>query len=122
MLAPMTPQAFVAKWNASTRNELAAAQEHFLDLCDLLNEPKPGGDPTGSTYAFEMGATKATQGEGWADVWRCGRFAQECKSKGGDLDAAFTEADGWSADIGEDVAMDGLLALNLASGSASASN
>ncbi|WP_226381586.1 class I SAM-dependent DNA methyltransferase [Falsiroseomonas ponticola] len=88
MLTAMTPQAFVAKWKASTRNERAAAQEHFLDLCDLLNEPKPGSDPTGSTYAFEKGATKATQGEGWADVWRRGRFAWEYKSKGRDLDAA----------------------------------
>jgi hypothetical protein len=35
----MTPQAFIAKWHASTRNERAAAQEHFLDLWALLAEP-----------------------------------------------------------------------------------
>jgi type II restriction/modification system DNA methylase subunit YeeA len=84
----MTPDAFIAKWTPNRRQERAAAQEHFLDLCDLLQEPKPGTDPTGATYAFEKGATKATGGDGWADVWRRGRFAWEYKSKGKDLDAA----------------------------------
>ena len=92
MLMAMTPQTFVAKWKASTRNERAAAQEHFLDLCDLLNEPKPGSAPKGSTYAFGRGAAKATQGEGWA------------------------------ADISEDAAMERLPALNLGRASMSASN
>ena len=27
----MTPEAFVAKWAINTRNEAAAAKEHFLD-------------------------------------------------------------------------------------------
>ncbi len=39
----MTPAAFIAKWQASTRNERAACQEHFIDLCHLLNEPPPIG-------------------------------------------------------------------------------
>jgi type II restriction/modification system DNA methylase subunit YeeA len=84
----MTPDAFIAKWTPNRRQERAAAQEHFLDLCDLLQEPKPGTDPTGATYAFEKGATKATGGDGWADVWRRGRFAWEYKTKGKGLDAA----------------------------------
>ena len=79
---------FIAKWSANSRNERAAAQEHFLDLCALLNEPTPNSDPTGSAYAFEKGATKASGGEGWADVWRRGRFAWEYKGKHKDLDAA----------------------------------
>jgi hypothetical protein len=29
----MTPAEFVAKWQASTRNERSACQEHFIDLC-----------------------------------------------------------------------------------------
>ncbi len=73
----MTPGQFIAKWRASTRNERAASQEHFLDLCALLGEPTPNSDPTGAAYAFEKGATKASGGEGWADVWRRGRFAWE---------------------------------------------
>jgi hypothetical protein len=84
----MTPQAFIAKWHASTRNERAVAQEHFLDLCALLGEPTPNSDATGAAYAFEKGATKASGGEGWADVWRRGRFAWEYKGKHRDLKAA----------------------------------
>jgi type II restriction/modification system DNA methylase subunit YeeA len=84
----VTPTAFIAKWRINARNERAAAQEHFLDLCALLDEPTPNSDPTGAAYAFEKGATKASGGEGWADVWRRGRFAWEYKGKHKDLDAA----------------------------------
>lgn len=83
-----TARDFIRKWNANVRNERAAAQEHFLDLCALLNEPTPNSDPTGAAYAFEKGATKASGGEGWADVWRRGRFAWEYKGKHRDLEAA----------------------------------
>ncbi len=88
LVFPVTPTAFIAKWRANARNERAAAQEHFLDLCALLDEPTPNSDPTGAAYAFEKGATKASGGEGWADVWRRGRFAWEYKGKHKDLDAA----------------------------------
>ncbi len=84
----MTPDAFIAKWQANTRTERAAAQEHFLDLCALLDEPTPNSDPTGATYAFEKGALKASGGGGWADVWKRGRFAWEYKKKTLDLEAA----------------------------------
>ena len=47
----------------------------------LLDEPTPNSDPTGAAYAFEKGATKASGGEGWADVWRRGRFAWEYKGR-----------------------------------------
>jgi hypothetical protein len=59
----MTPGQFIAKWRASSRNEWAASQQHFLDLCALLDEPTPNSDPTGAAYAFEKGATKASGGE-----------------------------------------------------------
>ncbi|WP_135467801.1 class I SAM-dependent DNA methyltransferase [Crenalkalicoccus roseus] len=84
----MTPEQFIAKWQANTRSERAACQEHFIDLCHLLDEPTPNTDPTGATYAFEKGATKATGEDGWADVWRRERFAWEYKGKRKDLDAA----------------------------------
>jgi len=84
----MTPQDFTRKWKANVRAERAAAQEHFIDLCRLLGEPTPNEDPTGAAYAFEKGATKATGGDGWADVWRRGRFAWEYKGKHKDLEAA----------------------------------
>lgn len=84
----MTPASFIAKWRANLRSERAAAQEHFLDLCALLDEPTPNSDPTGAAYAFEKGASKASGGDGWADVWRRGRFAWEYKGKHRDLEAA----------------------------------
>lgn len=84
----MEVEAFISKWKANQRAERAAAHEHFIDLCSLLGEPTPNSDPDGSTYAFEKGATKATGGEGWADVWRRGCFGWEYKGKHRDLEAA----------------------------------
>ncbi len=84
----MTPSQFVAKWQANSRAERAACQEHFIDLCGLLHEPTPNSDPTGSAYAFEKGALKASGGDGWADLWRRGCFAWEYKGKHKDLDGA----------------------------------
>ena len=79
---------FIAKWKANARSERAACQEHFIDLCNVLGEPTPNTDPTGAAYAFEKGATKASGGDGWADVWRRGCFAWEYKGKHKDLDGA----------------------------------
>jgi hypothetical protein len=59
----VTPTEFIAKWRANTRNERAASQEHFLDLCALVSEPTPNSDPTRAAYAFEKGATKASGGD-----------------------------------------------------------
>lgn len=84
----MTPDEFIMKWAANTRNEQSASKEHFLDLCALLEVPTLNSDPTGATYAFEKGATKAAGGAGWADVWRRGCFGWEYKSRGGDLEKA----------------------------------
>jgi type II restriction/modification system DNA methylase subunit YeeA len=84
----MTPAEFISKWQANARTERAACQEHFIDLCRLLDEPTPNSDPTGEDYAFEKGATRFTGQDGWADVWRRGRFAWEYKKKRGNLDAA----------------------------------
>ncbi|MGH7211039.1 MAG: type IIL restriction-modification enzyme MmeI, partial [Acetobacteraceae bacterium] len=80
-----------AKWQANARTERAACHEHFIDLCALVGEPTPNTDPDGATYAFEKGATKATGGDGWADVWRKGCFAWEYKGKHRDLDAAYRQ-------------------------------
>ena len=86
----MTPYDFIAKWRASALKERSAAQEHFIDLCRLLDEPTPAeADPTGEAYCFERGARKDTGGDGWADVWKRHHFAWEYKGKRADLDAAF---------------------------------
>ena len=88
----MTPGEFIAKWRASELKERSAAQEHFIDLCRLLEEPTPAeADPAGAHYCFERGARKDTGGEGWADVWKRGCFAWEYKGKHANLDAAFDQ-------------------------------
>lgn len=88
----MTPQQFAKKWKASTLKERSGAQEHFIDLCRLLEERTPAeADPTGSWYGFERGAKKTGGADGWADVWRRGCFAWEYKGKHRDLDAAFAQ-------------------------------
>ncbi len=85
----MTPAEFAAKWGANTRTERAAAQEHFINLCDMLGVPTPNTDPHGTDYAFEKGAEKTGGGDGWADVWMRGHFAWEYKKKHRDLAAAY---------------------------------
>lgn len=88
----MTPQQFAAKWTASTLKERSAAQEHFIDLCRMLDEPTPAqADPHGEWYCFERGAKKTGGGNGWADVWRQHYFAWEYKGKHKDLDTAFSQ-------------------------------
>ncbi len=88
----MTPYRFIAKWRASELKERSAAQEHFIDLCRLLDEPTPAeADPTGERYCFERGARKETGGDGWADVWKRHHFAWEYNGKRANLDAAFTQ-------------------------------
>ena len=88
----MTPHAFITKWRASALKERSASQEHFIDLCRLLDEPTPAeADPSGETYCFERGAHKDAGGDGWADVWKRHHFAWEYKGKRADLDAAFDQ-------------------------------
>ena len=51
----MTPQEFLAKWKSATLKERSAAQEHFIDLCRLLDEPTPAeADPTGEWFCFNL--------------------------------------------------------------------
>lgn len=46
--AGMTPEQFIAKWPSVELKERSAAQSLFLDLCELLDEPKPtDADPRG---------------------------------------------------------------------------
>ncbi len=88
----MTPAEFIAKWQGATLKERSAAQEHFIDLCRLLDEATPAeADPTGTWFCFEKGAAKAGGGDGWADVWRRACFGWEYKSKGKDLKLAFRQ-------------------------------
>ncbi len=50
-----------------------------------------GQDPSGTRYAFEMGAAKTSGGTGWADVAKLGFFGWEYKGKDSDLDKAYEQ-------------------------------
>ena len=89
-MADLTPQAFVERWERVTLSERSSYQQHFLDLCDMLDESKPAAsDEMGTSYTFEKRVKKTGGGTGFADVWRRGRFAIEYKKKGGNLEAAY---------------------------------
>jgi hypothetical protein len=88
----MTPQQFIAKWQRATLSERSACQQHFLDLCELLGQPKPAeADPDGSWYTFEKGLETSEDRQGWADVWMRGHFGWEYKGKHKDLKTAYTQ-------------------------------
>jgi hypothetical protein len=120
----ITPHDFVHRWRQATVAERAGSQSHFNDLCELIGvDPPLKADPHGEWFAFEKGATKATGGQGFADVWRC--VAQPGgRNRGGAgqahahqplqqsptwlrlaherLDRAVLDAYGWPADITDD--------------------
>jgi type II restriction/modification system DNA methylase subunit YeeA len=88
----MTPQQFIAKWQRVTLAERSACQQHFLDLCELLDQPKPAeADPEGAWYTFEKGVQTTEGGKGWADVWMRDHFGWEYKGKHKDLKAAYKQ-------------------------------
>ena len=78
----MNPAEFVHKWKDVALSERSACQQHLLDLCDLVDHPKPAEvDKTGESFTFEKGAEKHGGGQGWADVWKKGFFGWEYKKK-----------------------------------------
>src|SRR6266851_5717433 len=88
----MTPEHFIAKWRGSTRTERSAAQEHFLDLCELLDVPKPGDvDRHGTEYTFEKTTKKIGGKAGFADVWKKHCFVWEYKGKRKNLVQAYAQ-------------------------------
>ena len=88
----MNVSEFVTKWRKVELTERSASQQHFLDLCEMFDHPKPAfADPVGETFTFEKGASKHGGGQGWADVWKRGFFGWEYKGKHKDLDAAYDQ-------------------------------
>ncbi len=98
----MTPEKFQEKWENATRTERSAAQEHFLDLCELLGVNKPADDDKhGKTYTFEKLTTRADKGgKAFADVWRQGCFVWEYKGNRRTLREAYAQARLYAADLG----------------------
>ena len=93
----MTPEQFRDKWRNSTRTEKSAAQEHFLDLCELLDVKKPAEvDPHGTEYTFEKSTLKLGGATGFADVWKKGCFAWEYKGPKKNLVQAYAQLKGYA--------------------------
>jgi len=100
----MTAQEFIAKWGlggpCAHLNEEQGAQSHFLDLCELLDVPKPGGGDAADEYVFERGALVLGQAHGYADVFYRDHFAWENKAPGKNLDAALRQLQQYSLHLG----------------------
>src|SRR5688572_4868878 len=87
-----TPSDFISKWRGVELKERSFSQEHFTDLCRLLNHPTPAEvDKTGDSFTFEKGVEKTGGGHGYADVWKRGFFGWEYKGPHKDLDVAYNQ-------------------------------
>jgi hypothetical protein len=83
---------FVERWKASTLSERAAAQSHFIDLCEVLGQPHPtAADHCGDTFTFEKQVSTLEDGKGFADVWKRGFFGWEYQGKHKSLIAAYAQ-------------------------------
>jgi len=92
----MTAYELIAKWGnpngcagpGFALNEEQGAQSHFLDLCELLDVPKPG---SADGYLFEEKSALIGGKTGYCDVSMRGVFAWENKAPGKNLDAALKQ-------------------------------
>ena len=97
---PLSLAEFVTRWKASTLTERAAAQSHFIDLCEVLHQPHPAAaDQTGDAFAFEKHVSTLKGGKGFADVWKRGFFGWEYKGKHRDLKAAYLQLNDYREDL-----------------------
>lgn len=97
---PLSLLEFVERWKASTLSERAAAQSHFIDLCEVLGHPHPAAaDQTGESFAFEKHVSTLDDGKGFADVWKRGFFAWEYKGKHKSLSAAYSQLVRYQGDL-----------------------
>lgn len=74
--------AFIARWQGVAASELATAQSFIIDLCELLDVPKPHAT-TAQDYMFERPITFAhgdgSSSAGRIDCYRRGHFVLEAK-------------------------------------------
>jgi type I restriction-modification system DNA methylase subunit len=94
-------QDFISHWSAASASERANSQPFLLDLCDLLDVPRPDPNPTNG-YFFEFPIVEqhpdGTISNGRIDLYRRAHFVleskqfQEAKAKASQLELAAVEA------------------------------
>jgi type II restriction/modification system DNA methylase subunit YeeA len=94
----MRAEEFIAKWKHSDLNEAQGAKQHFLELCDVLEVPKPKTSRADG-YGFEVNVDKTGGGIGYADVWKKGCFAWEYKSPDKNLTDALKQLKLYASDL-----------------------
>lgn len=102
----MTFDEFKRKWRRFEGKESSAYQEHFSDLCAVLQTDSPAkADPSGAEFfCFQKRVVKDLElfpiqetdemdlpERGFADVWKKGCFAWEYKGKKKNLDEAYKQ-------------------------------
>ena len=103
----MTVAEFKTKWAKYRGKETSGYQEHFNDLCGILEQKTPAeADPSGTDWfcfqkhvvknlellpADATGAEPAERKRGFADVWRKDCFGWEYKGRHRDLDEAYAQ-------------------------------
>ena len=91
---------FVDFWKVAALTEKQGYQLHFIELCDILGEPRPtDNDPDGERYTFEKHVNKTDGGKGFADVWFRDHFAWEYKGPHKDLKAAYKQLNDYREDL-----------------------
>ena len=77
-----TPEAFIALWQGVTASELSTSQSFIINLCELLDVPRPHATPA-QEYMFERPVTfsyaDGTSSAGRVDCYRRGCFIAESK-------------------------------------------
>ncbi|MGA2904692.1 MAG: DNA methyltransferase [Candidatus Korobacteraceae bacterium] len=83
---------FVTRWKASSLSERSGAQQHFVELCEVLGQSHPSAvDQSGESFTFEKRVSTVEGDKGFADVWKKGYFAWEYKGKHHDLHTAYLQ-------------------------------
>jgi hypothetical protein len=94
-------QDFISHWSAASASERANSQPFLLELCDLLDVPRPDPQPDNG-YFFEFPVVEqhpdGTTSNGRIDLYRRAHFVleskqfQEAKAKASQLELAAEEA------------------------------
>ena len=78
----------------------AAAQSHFIDLCEVLGHPHPPvADQKGDTFTFDQYVSTLDDGKGFADVWKRGFFGWEYKGTHMSLSASYAQLVRYQVDL-----------------------